>query len=125
MRAEDLDKFSYEVDDLFSMGFDMSPFRARLDLLSSIFRVALCTEVALCQHEDDLFLVQLSDLQNVSAKLKSQLRELESTTRDVERLRASTTRDVERLRTSNVKIRDSAIADLEALAMPPLQFDMS
>lgn len=37
LRAEDLDRFSSELNDFSTVGFGMSPFRARLDLLSSTF----------------------------------------------------------------------------------------
>lgn len=67
LRAEDLYRFSSELNDFSIVGFDMSPFRARLDLLSSTFQiVALRSEVTMYQCENNSFSEQLSDLENTT-----------------------------------------------------------
>ena len=93
----------------------MSPFYARLDLLTSSHPVVkLRSEIISCYHENDLFLGELLKVQDAMMKLKTKLQEFESVVQDLEGMIVS-----------NVKTQDTAIVGLEALAMPPLQFDMS
>lgn len=74
LRAEDLDRFSSELNDFSTVGFDMSPFRARLDLLSSTFQIiSVQSEITMYQCENNSFSEQLSDLENTANELETQL----------------------------------------------------